>query len=397
MKNQTATKVAEIKNKVYNVGVNDYETDLFEGQYKVPNGMRYNSYLIDDKKVCVMDTVDERFGKEWLDNIESVLGDREPDYLVILHVEPDHSASITRFIEKYPSVTVAANSKAFAMIDNFYGFDLVKNRLIVENGGSLDLGSRSLTFVSAPMVHWPEVFVAYDREDKILFSADAFGTFGAVDDKEFSPQVRIDEARRYYIGIVGKFGAATQTLLKKATALDIEIACSLHGPVLRDELAEYIRLYDVWSSYGVEKEGVLIAYSSVYGHTADAATLLADRLREKGVSVEIFNLARDDMSDAVAKAFAYGKVVLATTTYNAGIFPVMREFINELVERNFKGRKVGFIENGSWVPMAKKIMFDKLSVCKDITFAQNSVTILSALTEKNKEEINALAEELASA
>jgi flavorubredoxin/flavin reductase (DIM6/NTAB) family NADH-FMN oxidoreductase RutF len=373
------------------IGVNDLEVDLFEGQYRVPNGMAYNSYVIMDKKIAVMDTVDAAFAHEWLDNLAEALGERSPDFLIVQHMEPDHSANIANFLRAYPETTVVANAKAFAMIDAFFGEGLCKNKLTVENGESLSLGEHTLTFVFAPMVHWPEVMVTYDSRDKVLFSADGFGKFGALDAEE--PWA--DEARRYYIGIVGKYGAQVQTLLKKAGTLDIDIICPLHGPVLSDNLSYYIDLYNTWSSYSVETEGVCIAYTSVYGNTKKAALLLADELRVGGCpNVAVHDLARADMSAAVADAFRYGKLVLATTTYNAEIFPFMREFINHLTERGFKNRTVGLIENGSWAPLAAKIMRGMLEGCKNITWLDGVVTVKSAMTEANREEIGKMAGEL---
>ncbi len=373
------------------IGVNDLEVDLFEGQYRVPNGMAYNSYVIMDKKIAVMDTVDAAFAHEWLDNLAEALGERSPDFLIVQHMEPDHSANIANFLRAYPETTVVANAKAFAMIDAFFGEGLCKNKLTVENGESLSLGEHTLTFVFAPMVHWPEVMVTYDSRDKVLFSADGFGKFGALDAEE--PWA--DEARRYYIGIVGKYGAQVQALLKKAGTLDIDIICPLHGPVLSDNLSYYIDLYNTWSSYSVETEGVCIAYTSVYGNTKKAALLLADELRVGGCpNVAVHDLARADMSAAVADAFRYGKLVLATTTYNAEIFPFMREFINHLTERGFKNRTVGLIENGSWAPLAAKIMRGMLEGCKNITWLDGVVTVKSAMTEANREEIGKMAGEL---
>ena len=373
------------------IGVNDHEVDLFEGQYRVPNGMAYNSYVIMDKKIAVMDTVDAAFAHEWLDNLAEALGERSPDFLIVQHMEPDHSANIANFLRAYPETTVVANAKAFAMIDAFFGEGLCKNKLTVENGESLSLGEHTLTFVFAPMVHWPEVMVTYDSRDKVLFSADGFGKFGAPDAEE--PWA--DEARRYYIGIVGKYGAQVQALLKKAGTLDIDIICPLHGPVLSDNLSYYIDLYNTWSSYSVETEGVCIAYTSVYGNTKKAALLLADELRVGGCpNVAVHDLARADMSAAVADAFRYGKLVLATTTYNAEIFPFMREFINHLTERGFKNRTVGLIENGSWAPLAAKIMRGMLEGCKNITWLDGVVTVKSAMTEANREEIGKMAGEL---
>ena len=379
-----------ISDTVFYAGVNDRTVDLFEGQYPVPNGISYNSYIIKGEKVAVMDSVDKNFGEEWLENIEKVLGDKAPDYLVVLHMEPDHSANIKAFLEKYPDAVVVSSAKAFAMMENYFGKEIAKNRLEVKDGEKLDLGGRSLTFVAAPMVHWPEVMVAYDDKDKILFSADAFGKFGDLD----SDEPWDDEARRYYIGIVGKYGTQAQSLLKKAAALDIAKICPLHGEVLDKDLAHYISLYNIWSSYAVEKEGVVIAYASVYGNTAGAAKLLKEKLEAKGVCVALYDLARADRSLVLAEAFRYGKLVLASTTYNGDVFPFMRYFIGDLAEHNYQNRTVAFIENGTWAPMAKKKMSDMLAGCKNLTFAENSVKIISAVNEQNINEIENLAEEL---
>ena len=379
-----------ISDTVFYAGVNDRKVDLFEGQYPVPNGISYNSYIIKGEKVAVMDSVDKNFGEEWLENIEKVLGDKAPDYLVVLHMEPDHSANIKAFFEKYPDAVVVSSAKAFAMMENYFGKEIAKNRLEVKDGEKLDLGGRSLTFVAAPMVHWPEVMVAYDDKDKILFSADAFGKFGDLD----SDEPWDDEARRYYIGIVGKYGTQAQSLLKKAAALDIAKICPLHGEVLDKDLAHYISLYNIWSSYAVEKEGVVIAYASVYGNTAGAAKLLKEKLEAKGVCVALYDLARADRSLVLAEAFRYGKLVLASTTYNGDVFPFMRYFIGDLAEHNYQNRTVAFIENGTWAPMAKKKMTDMLAGCKNLTFAENSVKIISAVNEQNINEIENLAEEL---
>ena len=379
-----------ISDTVFYAGVNDRKVDLFEGQYPVPNGISYNSYIIKGEKVAVMDSVDKNFGEEWLENIEKVLGDKAPDYLVVLHMEPDHSANIKAFLEKYPDAVVVSSAKAFAMMENYFGKEIAKNRLEVKDGEKLDLGERSLTFVAAPMVHWPEVMVAYDDKDKILFSADAFGKFGDLD----SDEPWDDEARRYYIGIVGKYGAQAQSLLKKAAALDIAKICPLHGEVLDKDLAHYVSLYNIWSSYAVEKEGVVIAYVSVYGNTAGAAKLLKEKLEAKGVCVALYDLARVDRSLVLAEAFRYGKLVLASTTYNGDVFPFMRYFIGDLAEHNYQNRTVAFIENGTWAPMAKKKMADMLAGCKNLTFAENSVKIISAVNEQNINEIENLAEEL---
>ena len=380
----------KITNDIIYVGVNDHAVDLFEGQYTVPNGMAYNSYAILDEKVAVMDTVDVAFGEEWLANLKNVLGERTPDYLVVHHMEPDHSANIFRFTEEYPEAKIVASAKAFGMMKNFFGTDFAEKQIVVGEGGKLALGKHELTFVTAPMVHWPEVVVSYDSTDKVLFSADAFGKFGALDAEEDWAC----EARRYYFGIVGKYGAQAQALLKKAAALDISIICPLHGPVLTENLGYYIDLYDKWSSYTPEDEGVVVAYTSVYGNTQKAALMLAEALEEKGVKVAVQDLARCDMAEAVEDAFRYSKIVLATTTYNGDIFPFMRTFIDALTERGYQNRTVAFIENGSWAPMATKIMRGMLEKSKKLTFAENTVKILSAVTEENKTQIAKLAEEL---
>ena len=380
-----------ITNDIKYIGVNDHQVDLFEGQYIVPNGMAYNSYAILDEKVAIMDTVDRNFTHEWLDNIERTLAGRKPDYLIVQHMEPDHSANIDNFLKLYPKAIVVASAKAFAMMQNFFGKDYADRRVVVGEGDTLSLGKHTLTFVTAPMVHWPEVIVTYDSYDKVLFSADGFGKFGALDvEEEWAC-----EARRYYIGIVGKYGAQVQALLKKAAGLDIAIICPLHGPVLTENLGYYINLYDIWSSYRVESEGVVIAYTSVYGNTKAAVDLLAQKLKDKGApKVVIHDLARTDMAEAVEDAFRYGKLVLATTTYNADIFSFMKEFIHHLTERNYQNRTIGLVENGSWAPMAAKIMKGMFDHSKNITFAENTVRILSALNEDSKAQVNALAEEL---
>ncbi len=372
------------------IGVNDHDVDLFEGQYEVPNGMSYNSYAIIDEKIAVMDSVDKGFGSEWLVNIEKALDGREPDYLVVHHMEPDHSANITTFAAKYPEAKIVSSAKAFAMMKSFFGTDYADRQVVVGEGSTLKLGRHTLTFLTAPMVHWPEVIVSYDSADKLLFSADGFGKFGALDIEEDWAC----EARRYYIGIVGKYGAQVQALLKKAAALDIQTICPLHGPVLKEDLGYYIGLYDSWSSYRPEEEGVTIAYTSVYGNTKAASELLAEKLEERGVKVAISDLARCDMAEAVEDAFRYSKLVLATTTYNGDIFPYMREFINHLTERGYKQRTIGFIENGSWAPMATKVMRGMLDGLKDITFTEANVKITSALDDRSKAEIEALAIEI---
>ena len=381
----------KITNDIKYVGVNDHKIDLFEGQYDVPNGMSYNSYVIMDESIAVMDTVDAAFTKQWLDNISEALEGRKPDYLVVQHMEPDHSANIVSFLEAYPEATVVSSSKAFAMMKNFFGTDFAERRIVVGERDTLSLGSHTLTFITAPMVHWPEVIVTYDSKDKVLFSADGFGKFGALDVQEDWAC----EARRYYIGIVGKYGAQVQSLLKKAASLDISIICPLHGPVLSEDLGYYIGLYNTWSSYAVESEGIVIAYTSVYGNTKKAVMLLADKLRENGCPKVVVNdLARCDMAEAVEDAFRYGTLVLATTTYNADIFPFMHQFISALTERNYQNRTVALIENGSWAPLAAKIMKEMLSGSKNISFAENSVKIMSALNDESRSQINALANEL---
>ena len=380
-----------ITNDIRYVGVNDHEVDLFEGQYVVPNGMSYNSYVILDEKVAVMDTVDQHFGEEWLCNIAAVLEGRKPDYLIVQHMEPDHSANIDNFLRVYPEATVVSSAKAFAMMKNFFGTDYAERRIVVGEGDTLSLGVHTLAFVTAPMVHWPEVIVTYDVHDKVLFSADGFGKFGALDAEEDWAC----EARRYYIGIVGKYGPQVQALLKKAATLDIATICPLHGPVLTENLGYYINLYDIWSSYKVEDEGVVIAYTSVYGNTKAAAELLAEKLKAYGCpAVEVMDLARDDMAEAVENAFRYSTLVLATTTYNADIFPFMKTFIHHLTERNYQNRTVAFVENGTWAPMAAKVMKGMFEKSKNITFAENTVKILSALSDDSRAQIDALAQEL---
>jgi len=373
------------------VGVNDHQVDLFEGQYVVPNGMSYNSYVILDDKIAVMDTVDRNFTHQWLDNLQTVLEGRKPDYLVIQHMEPDHSANIANFLKVYPEATVVSSSKAFTMMKQFFGDDYADRRIVVGEGDTLALGKHTLAFVAAPMVHWPEVIVTYDTCDKVLFSADGFGKFGALDVQEDWAC----EARRYYIGIVGKYGAQVQALLKKAAGLDISIICPLHGPVLTENLGYYINLYDIWSSYRVESEGIVVAYTSVYGHTKAAVELLAQKLREKGCpQVVVHDLARCDMAEAVEDAFRYGKLVLATTTYNADVFPFMKEFIHHLTERNYRNRTIGLVENGTWAPLAAKVMTKMFEGCKNLTFTDTTVRILSALNEDSKAQIEAMANEL---
>ena len=373
------------------IGVNDHEVDLFEGQYIVPNGMAYNSYAIMDEKIAIMDTVDKNFTHQWLDNIQQTLGDKKPDYLVVQHMEPDHSANIDNFLKVYPEAVVVSSAKAFAMMKNFFGTDYEDRRIVVGEGDTLNLGKHVLAFVAAPMVHWPEVIVTYDTYDKVLFSADGFGKFGALDVEEDWAC----EARRYYIGIVGKYGAQVQALLKKAAGLDIQIICPLHGPVLTENLGYYINLYDIWSSYEVESDGIVIAYTSIYGNTKAAVELLAQKVKEKGCpKVVIHDLARCDMAEAVEDAFRYGKLVLATTTYNADIFPFMKEFIHHLTERNYQKRIVGLMENGSWAPLAAKVMRRMFEGSKNLTFTDTTVKILSALNDDSKAQIEAMANEL---
>ncbi len=381
----------KITNDIRYVGVNDHNVDLFEGQYVVPNGMSYNSYVILDEKVAVMDTVDAAFTHQWLDHLEEALAGRKPDYLVVHHMEPDHSANIFNFAKTFPEATIVSSAKAFQMMKNFFGTDFADRRVVVGEGDTLSLGKHTLTFVTAPMVHWPEVIVSYDSCDKVLFSADGFGKFGALDVEEDWAC----EARRYYIGIVGKYGPQVQNLLKKAQGLDISIICPLHGPVLKENLGYYLELYRTWSSYEPESEGVLIAYTSVYGNTKKAVLALADKIKEKGCpKVVLCDLARSDMAEAVEDAFRYNKLVLATTTYNADIFPFMKEFIHHLTERNFQNRTVAFVENGSWAPLAAKVMKEMLSSCKNLTLAENTVRILSAMNEETKEQIDSLADEI---
>ena len=382
----------KITEDIIYVGVNDHDVDLFEGQYIVPNGMAYNSYVIRDEKIAVMDTVDGNFGEEWLANIENVLDGATPDYLIVQHMEPDHAANIQVFAEKYPSAKIVGNAKTFTMMKNFFrGLELDGKTVEVKNGETLNLGKHELTFVFAPMVHWPEVMVTYDSSDKVLFSADGFGKFGALDvDEDWDW-----EARRYYIGIVGKYGAQVQNLLKVAATLDIQIICPLHGPVLTENLGHYIEKYNIWSSYGVESEGVMIAYASVYGNTKKAAELLAEKLQEKGCpKVVVCDLAREDMAEAVEDAFRYGKLILASATYNADVFPFMKSFIEHLTERNYQKRTIGLIENGSWAPTAARVMAGMFEKSKNITWLEHSVKIMSSLSEENEKELDAMAEEL---
>lgn len=382
----------QITSDIFHIGINDRKIDLFEGQYAVPNGMAYNSYVIADEQVAVLDTADGAFRDEWLDETDAALNGRHPDYLIVQHMEPDHSANIAAFLLRYPDTTVVGNAKTFAMLDAFYGAGTGAKRLIVKDGDTLSLGRHTLTFVFAPMVHWPEVMVTYDSADKILFSADAFGKFGTLDADE--PWEH--EARRYYIGIVGKYGAQVQSLLKKAAPLDIAMICPLHGPVLTETISDALRLYDLWSSYRPEEEGVTVAYASIYGHTEEAAQALAEKLAECGVShVALFDLCRADMAEAVASAFRYPTLVLASVTYNADVFPPMHAYLHALTERGFRARKVALIENGSWAPTAAKVMRTALEGCRDLTFCDTVLTLRSALTEANRETIAALAKEIA--
>ena len=380
----------KISDNVKYIGVFDTETDLFEGQYKIPDGISYNSYVIIDEKIAVLDTVDKNFGDEWLKNLSAVLGDKKPDYLVVHHMEPDHSANIARFMNVYPEATIVSSAAAFRMMQNFFGTAFENRRLLVGENDELSLGKHTLKFIAAPMVHWPEVIMSYEVSEKILFSADGFGRFGSTDEKDDWA----DEARRYYIGIVGKYGVQVQAVLKKAAALEIAKICPLHGPVLTKNIGEYVKLYDIWSSYAVETDGTVIAYASVYGNTEKAAKLLAEKLESNGEKVEIYDLARTDVSEAVAAAFRYGKLVLASITYNTDVFPYMKEFINHLTERDFKNRTVAFIENGSWAPTAAKTMRTMLEKCKNLVFAETTVKITSALNESSETQIEKLADEL---
>ncbi len=383
-----------ITNDIRYIGVDDTQLDLFEGQYSVPNGMSYNSYAILDEKIAIMDTVSAGFTDQWLDQIRLTLAGREPDFLIVHHMEPDHSANIANFMKTYPKAKIVSSAKAFAMIKNFFGTDFPDRQIVVGESDTLSLGKHNLTFLTAPMVHWPEVIVSYDSTDKVLFSADAFGKFGVMNANEDW----VDEARRYYIGIVGKYGVQVQNLLKKAARLDIQTICPLHGPVLKENLGYYLDLYQTWSKYQPEEEGVVIAYTSVYGNTKQAVLRLESYLKENGCqNVVVFDLARSDMSQAVAAAFRFSKLVLATTTYNADIFPFMKEYIHHLTERNFTGRTLTFIENGSWAPLATKVMKQELESCKNLAFTQNSVKILSALNENNDAQLKALAKELCAA
>ncbi len=380
----------KISDNVKYIGVFDTETDLFEGQYKIPDGISYNSYVIIDEKIAVLDTVDKNFGDEWLKNLSAVLGDKKPDYLVVHHMEPDHSANIARFMDVYPEATIVSSAAAFRMMQNFFGTAFENRRLLVGENDELSLGKHTLKFIAAPMVHWPEVIMSYEVSEKILFSADGFGRFGSTDEKDDWA----DEARRYYIGIVGKYGVQVQAVLKKAATLEISKICPLHGPALTKNIGEYVKLYDIWSSYAVETDGTVIAYASVYGNTEKAAKLLVEKLESKGEKVEIYDLARTDVSEAVAAAFRYEKLVLASITYNTDVFPYMKEFINHLTERDFKNRTVAFIENGSWAPTAAKTMRTMLEKCKNLVFAETTVKITSALNESNETQIEKLADEL---
>ena len=382
----------KITNDIRYIGVDDHQIDLFEGLYEVPGGMAYNSYVILSDKIAVMDTVEAHFGKEWMDKLDAALAGRTPDYLIVQHVEPDHSANITAFMEKYPNATICASAQAFKLIANFYGTDFADRRMVLTDGAELSLGAHTLRFVTAPMVHWPEVVMTYDMADKVLFSADAFGKFGAQDYDD--PEGWACEARRYYFGIVGKFGAQVQSVLKKLSGVELKTICSLHGPILSGDLSEYLTLYNTWSSYGVETEGVVIAYTTVYGHTREAAEYLAAKLKEKGKRAVLTDLARDDQYEAVEDAFRHDKLVLCTTTYNGGVFPVMREFIEHLVDRGYQKRTIALVENGSWAPMAAKGMKAMLEGLKDITFAEHSVKILSAVTDAVRAQLDALADEL---
>jgi flavorubredoxin len=385
--------MSNITNDIRYIGVNDHDIDLFEGMYTVPEGMAYNSYVILDDRIAVMDTTDCHFVSEWLANLDTALAGRKPDYLIVHHMEPDHSSGIEAFAKAYPEAKIVATAKAFTMMKNFTGVDYADRAVTVKENDTLDLGSHVLTFITAPMVHWPEVMMSYDSTDKVLFSADAFGKFGALDAED--EEGWACEARRYYFGIVGKYGVQVQAVLKKAAALDIRIICPLHGPVLNEDLPYYLDLYNTWSSYGVETEGVAVFYTSVYGNTKKAVEILEKKLQEKGCpKVAVTDLARDDMAEAVEDAFRYGRIILATTTYNAEIFPFMREFIEHLTERNYKGRKVGFVENGSWAPMAAKVMKTMLEPCKDMTYMDTTVKILSAVTSEHEEQIDQLATEI---
>lgn len=382
-----------VTDDIFYIGVNDHDLDLFEGQYIVPLGMAYNSYVILDEKIAVMDSVEKHFGEEWLASLDEVLSGRTPDYLIVQHMEPDHSANIALFMDRFPAAVIVASAKAFTMMKNFYGSDYADRRIVAADGTELSLGTHVLQFVAAPMVHWPEVLMTYDRTDKVLFSADAFGKFGALDRED--PEGWACEARRYYFGIVGKYGAQAQAVLKKVAALDIRAICPLHGPVLQEDLPYYLNLYNTWTTYGVETEGVAVFYTSVYGNTEKAVRILEEKLKEKGCpKVAVSDLARDDMAECVEDAFRYGKVVLATTTYNADIFPFMRTFIETLTEHGFRGRKIGLIENGSWAPVAAKVMKGLLEGCKDTVFAENSVKLLSSVSEENLSQIDALADEM---
>ena len=385
--------MTNVTKDIYYVGVNDHDIDLFEGQYEVPLGMAYNSYVIADEKAAVMDTIDIHFTDEWLGNIAEVLGDRSPDYLVVHHMEPDHSASIAAFAEKYPNAKIASSMQAFRMMKQFFGTDYADRQVVLKEGSTLELGAHTLTFITAPMVHWPEVIMSYDSADKVLFSADGFGKFGANDVED--PEGWACEARRYYFGIVGKYGVQVQAVLKKAASLDIAIICPLHGPVLKEDLGYYLTTYDTWSSYKPENEGVTLAYTSVYGHTKAAVEKLAEMIRAKGVKVSVHDLARMDMPEAVEDAFRYDRLILASTTYNMEVFPFMKTYIEHLVERNYQNRKIAFVENGSWAPAAAKVMKGLFEGCKNLTFAETTVTIKSALNAESEAALEKLAEEMA--
>ena len=385
--------MTNVTKDIYYVGVNDHQIDLFEGQYEVPLGMAYNSYVIADEKTAVMDTIDVHFTDEWLGNIAEVLGDRSPDYLVVHHMEPDHSASIAAFAEKYPAAMIVSSAQAFRMMKQFFGTDFADRQVVVKEGSTLELGTHTLTFVTAPMVHWPEVIMSYDSADKVLFSADGFGKFGANDVED--PEGWACEARRYYFGIVGKYGVQVQAVLKKAASLDIAVICPLHGPVLKEDLGYYLTTYDTWSSYKPENEGVTLAYTSVYGHTKAAVEKLAELLRAKGVKVSVHDLARMDMPEAVEDAFRYDRLILASTTYNMDVFPFMKTYIEHLVERNYQNRKIAFVENGSWAPAAARVMKGLFDGCKNLTFAETTVTIKSALNAESEAALEKLAEEMA--
>ncbi len=384
-----------INEDIINIGVKDFEIDLFEGQYPVENGMMYNSYIVLDDKITIFDTVDANFSCEWLDNIEKIIGDKQPEYLIIQHLEPDHSGSLKEFIKKYPKTKIVANTKSFAMINQFFQLDLEIEKIVIKDKDILTTGKHTFNFMFAPMVHWPEVFVTYDEYSKILFSADAFGTFGVYEDNKISLEEWVEEASRYYIGIVSKYGVQVQNLIKKVLAYDIKIICSLHGPILDEKLDKYIEYYNIWSSYENEKDGVLIAYASAYNHTKKAAELLYNTLKEMGkTDVVIYDLARDDISKIISESFRYKNIIIAGITYNAGLFPVMQNYINALVARNFQNKSIGIIENGSWAPVVKKLIIGSFEKCKNINYFENNITLLSSLNDKTKKEINLLAKEI---